>query len=106
MHTDTDKVKAVIKLSAPSNVAQVRSFLGLAGYYRKFIPNFATVALPLTMLTKKGISFTWGQAQIEVFATLKQALCSAPVLAYPQLDRPFILQTDAVRKPVKEPRHA
>ena len=95
VHTDMDKVKAVMKLSPPSNVEQVRSFLGLAGYYRKFIPNFATVALPLTMLTKKSIPFSWGQAQIEAFATLKQALCSAPVLAYPQLDRPFKLQTDA-----------
>ena len=69
--------------------------MGLAGYYRKFSPNFATVAAPLTDLTKKGSKFVWATPHQVVFSTLKQHLCSAPVLSYPQVDKDFVLQTDA-----------
>ena len=95
IHTDPAKIKAVFELSEPSNLEQVRSFLGLAGYYRKFIPNFATVAAPLTDLTKKGSKFVWATPQQSAFSTLKRYLCSAPVLSYPHLDKEFVLQTDA-----------
>ena len=95
IHTDPAKIKAVFELSEPSNLEQVRSFLGLAGYYRKFIPNFATVAAPLTDLTKKGSKFVWATPQQSAFSTLKRHLCSAPVLSYPHLDKEFVLQTDA-----------
>ena len=95
IQTDPAKIKAVFELSEPSNLEQVRSVLGLAGYYRKFIPNFATVAAPLTDLTKKGSKFVWATPQQSVFSTLKRHLCSAPVLSYPHLDKEFFLQTDA-----------
>ena len=95
IHTDPAKIKAVFELSEPSNLEQVRSFLGLAGYYRKFIPNFATVSAPLTDLTKKGSKFVWATPQQSAFSALKRHLCSAPVLSYPQLDKEFVLQTDA-----------
>ena len=95
IHTDPSKTKAVQNLPSPTTLEQLRSFLGLAGYYRKFIPNFATLASPLTALTKKGIPFTWTDSHQNSFLTIKDLLCSAPVLAYPNFDQPFILQTDA-----------
>ena len=74
---------------------KLRSFLGLAGYYRRFIPHFSSVAAPLTKLTEKSVQFKWDALQHESFSTLKRSLCEAPILAYPDFDRPFILQTDA-----------
>ena len=67
IHTDPAKMKAVLELSEPSNLEQVRSFLGLAGYYRKFIPNFATVAASLTDLIKKGSKFVLATPQQSAF---------------------------------------
>ena len=95
VHTDPDKIKAVSLLAEPQNVEQVRSFLGLAGYYRKFIPKFAMLAAPLVSLTKKGTKFHWSKEHSESFLVLKDLLCQAPVLAYPRFDHPFFLQTDA-----------
>ena len=95
IHTDPKKIEAVSKLPVPQNVEQVRSFLGLSGYYRRFIPKFATLAAPLVALTKKATKFLWTQKQQDAFLSLKEHLCDAPILAYPQLDQPFILQTDA-----------
>lgn len=95
VHTDPKKIKAVSELAPPKSVEQVRTFLGLAGYYRRFIPNFASLAVPLINLTKKGSKFRWDTAEQTSFISLKQLLCSAPVLAYPQFDKQFILQTDA-----------
>ena len=95
VHTDPSKIKAVQDLPPPTDLDKLRSFLGLAGYYRRFIPQFATMAAPLTELTKKGIPFKWTEQHQTAFETLRALLCSAPILAYPQFDRPFILQTDA-----------
>lgn len=95
IHTDPDKIKAVALLAEPKNVEQVRSFLGLAGYYRKFIPRFAMLAAPLVLLTKKGSTFHWSNEQSQAFLSLKDLLCKAPILAYPRFDKPFVLQTDA-----------
>ena len=95
VHTDPSKTKRAEELSAPSNLDSLRSFLGLAGYYRKFIPHFATVASPLTDLLKKNTIFSWTEKHEHAFSQLKTFLCSAPVLAYPRFDQPFILQTDA-----------
>ena len=95
IHTDPDKINAVASLQDPKNVEQVRSFLGLAGYYRKFIPNFATISAPLVNLTKKNTKFLWRDDHHEAFVKLKNLLCEAPILAYPQFDKKFILQTDA-----------
>ena len=95
IHTDPDKINAVASLQDPKNVEKVRLFLGLAGYYRKFIPNFATIPAPLVNLTKKNTKFLWRDDHHEAFVKLKNLLCEAPILAYPQFDKRFILQTDA-----------
>ena len=95
VHTDPAKIQAVSLIPEPLNVEHVRSFLGLARYYRRFIPNFATIAAPLVALTKKTTKFTWQDSQRHAFQTLKASLCNAPILAYSQLDQPFIVQTDA-----------
>lgn len=93
--TDLKKTEAVSAFTEPKNVVQLRSFLGLAGCYRRFIPNFSSIASPLVELTKKDCKFLWCTPQSEAFHILKSLLCQAPILAYPQLDQPFILQTDA-----------
>ena len=95
IQTDPKKIEAVASLEQPENVEQVRSFLGLAGYYRNFIPNFATLSAPLVQLTKKGSKFLWTSSQEHAFLQLKSLLCSAPILAYPQFNKRFFLQTDA-----------
>ena len=76
-------------------MSELRIFLGKIGYYRKFIPDFATVASPLFLLEEKGRNFVWSNDCQRSFDTLKQALCEAPVLAYPRFDLPFIQDTDA-----------
>ena len=95
VHTDPKKIKAVSELDPPKTVEQVRTFLGLAGYYRRFIPNFASLSAPLVSLTKKNTKFHWGAQENNAFQLLQTFLCSAPILAYPQFDKHFILQTDA-----------
>ena len=95
VHTDPQKTDIVSTLSTPPTIEHMRLFLGLAGYYRCFIPNFATIAAPLVRITKIGKQFCWGDKQQVAFAHLTELLCAAPILAYPRLDAPFILQTDA-----------
>ena len=93
--TDPEKVSAVKSWPAPTNVSELRVFLGKIGYYRKFIPDFATLASPLFQLEEKGRNFVWSSDCQRSFDTLKQALCEAPVLAFPRFDLPFILDADA-----------
>ena len=92
-----EKVEAIQQAARPQTKRQLRSFLGLANYYRKFVPNFAAVAVPLTDLTKKGEPNTlkWGEAQENAFRSLKGKLANVPILHLPDVDRPFILRTDA-----------
>ncbi|CAA7019723.1 unnamed protein product [Microthlaspi erraticum] len=92
--TDPSKVKAVADWPIPVNLKQLRGFLGLAGYYRRFVKNFGTIARPLTALTKKD-SFEWSEEALHSFKDLKRALCEAPVLALPLFDTPFVVETDA-----------
>lgn len=92
---DPAKVVAVQNLQAPRSVKEVRSFLGLAGYYRKFLARYASVAAPLTNLTKKDSKFIWTEECEQAFQTIKNLVSSAPVLQYPKFDREFILTTDA-----------
>lgn len=83
VHTDPAKLKAVQNIPAPTNVEKLRSLLGLASYYRRFIPQFSSVAAPLTKLTEKLVTFEWGALQQESFPRLKKSLCEVPILAYP-----------------------
>jgi len=92
---DMSKVKAIKTFPLPRNVRDVRSFLGLAGYYRSFIKDFAAISKPLTLLTRKDAKFNWSEPQQSSFDTLKEALTSDSVLAHPEFDKPFILSCDA-----------
>ena len=90
-----------IKVSErPQTKKQVRSFLGLTGYYRRFVPNYALIALPLTDLTWKGqpLRVQWGPAQENAFLSLKSILASPPILHLPDLEKAFIVRTDASEK--------
>jgi hypothetical protein len=87
-------IEAVEKLAAPRTPAQVRSFLGMAGYYRQYIFRFADVAAPISRLMREGEQWIWGEAQDQAFMMLKKALCEAPVLRYPDFGKEFVLRTD------------
>ena len=98
MEPDPAKTSAVCNWSTPSDTSNLRSFLGLASYYRRYIHNFAEIAAPLHQLTNKGVKFEWTPSCQLAFNHLKQKLTEAPVLAYPQFGpaaEQFILQTDA-----------
>jgi hypothetical protein len=94
---DPDKISAVVDWEKPKNVKEVRSFLGFASYYRRFIYHFSELAAPLTALTQKRVPFEWTDACDSAFQQLKKKLTEAPVLAYPSHDESdrFILDTDA-----------
>ncbi|XP_011686344.1 PREDICTED: uncharacterized protein LOC105449050 [Wasmannia auropunctata] len=92
---DPNKIQSVSAFPTPRNAKNIKQFLGLAGYYRRFIPNFSKIAKPLTDLLKKDAKFSWGSAHDEAFETLKDSLCSAPILQYPDFEKPFNLTTDA-----------
>lgn len=96
--TDPSKVDIIRHWPVPTSVKDVRSFLGLAGYYRKFVSNFGIISRPLTNLLKKGVIFVWTSEHDIAFCTLKEALVSAPVLALPDLTKPFVIETDASDK--------
>ena len=92
-----DNVEKIKQAPRPKTKKELRSFLGLVGYYREFIPNFAAIAVPLTDLTKKGQAnvVLWGEAQEKAYLALKQHLTSEPILKLPDITKPFILRTDA-----------
>ena len=89
-----DKVEAITKLPRPTNPSEVRSFIGMATYYCKFLDHYSHVKRPLTELTKKEVKWAWGAAEEEAFQRIKKMLVSAPVLRNPDWSRPFILHTD------------
>ena len=92
---DPEKINSIASWPDPKNATEVRSFLGLAGYYRRFIPDFSTVASPLTNLTRKRTKYVWTPVHQAAFNKLKQLLTTAPILAYPDNHSEFILDTDA-----------
>ena len=92
---DPDKVEAVRTWPTPTNLTETRAFVALAGYYRKHIAGFSTIARPLHELTKKNVAFFWGAEQEAAFRSLKERLTSAPVLAMPEDLGLYVLDTDA-----------
>ena len=95
VRTDSDKTKAIRAIRPPKSKDEVRSFTAMANYYRRFVRNFASLASPLYDLLKKHVHFKWTQVEQHAFDRLKEALCSDPVLAFPDHNRPFIVHTDA-----------
>ena len=95
IHTLDSKIKAVNNFPTPTTTENVRSFLGLCGYYRAFIKGFSSLAAPLNSLLKKDTPFHWDAAQENSFMKLKFALTHAPVLVFPDYTKPFIIYTDA-----------
>ncbi|GKC32604.1 putative reverse transcriptase domain-containing protein [Tanacetum coccineum] len=95
IHVDPSKIEAVKNWKAPTTSSEVRSFLGLAGYYRRFIANFSKIAKPLTSLTQKNQKYEWGGKEEEAFQTLKNNLCDAPILSLPDGIEDFVVYCDA-----------
>ena len=81
---DPTKMEAVLNWNRPKNVSEIRSFLGLAGYYRRFVKDFSRKAVPLTQLTRKGVKFEWNDEREQAFIELKNHLTSATVLIIPE----------------------
>jgi hypothetical protein len=92
---DPSKVQEVMDWKSPTTVHEVRSFLGLAGYYRRFIPDFSKIAKPMTSLLQKDHKFTWIEECEAAFSTLQKLLTTAPVLAQPDIEKPFDVFCDA-----------
>jgi len=90
-----ETVKSVKQYTTPKCVRDVKAFIGLASFYRRLVPKFAELAKPLTMLTRKDEQFSWDPLQQQAFDSMKEMLCTAPVLAHPNLGLPFTLTTDA-----------
>jgi hypothetical protein len=92
---DPSKVRDILEWEPPKSVHQVRSFLGLAGYYRRFIPSFSKISKPITELLKKGTKYVWSKECDEAFQTLKKLLTTLPVLAQPDIAKHFDVYCDA-----------
>ncbi|GJV41482.1 reverse transcriptase domain-containing protein [Tanacetum coccineum] len=98
IHVDPAKIEAIKDWTSPKSPTEIRQFLGLAGYYRRFIEGFSKIAKPMTKLTQKKVKFVWGDKQEAAFQLLKQKLCSAPILALPEGSEDFIAYCDASKK--------
>jgi hypothetical protein len=96
--TDPTKIADIQNWPIPTCVKEVRSFLGLAGYYRRFVKNFGSLARSLIELLKKRVVFAWTSTTEQAFQAMKKALTSALVLAFPNFSQPFVVETDASNK--------
>nr|GFB48938.1 putative reverse transcriptase domain-containing protein [Tanacetum cinerariifolium] len=90
IHVDPTKIESVKDWASPKTPTEVHQFLGLVGYYRRFIGGFSKITKPMTKLTRKKVNFVWGDKQEAAFQLLKQKLCSAPILALPKGSEDFI----------------
>lgn len=95
LKVDNEKIKAIQEWPTPTTINNVRSFHGLASFYRRFVKDFSTIAAPLTSVIKKNSAFSWGEAQEEAFRKLKDSLTNAPVLVLPNFDKMFEIECDA-----------
>ncbi|GKE84542.1 putative reverse transcriptase domain-containing protein [Tanacetum coccineum] len=98
IHVDPAKIESIKYWASPKTPTEIRQFLGLAGYYRRFIEGFSKIAKSMTKLTQKGFKFDWGDKQEAVFQLIKQKFCSAPILALPEGSEDFIVYCDALIK--------
>jgi hypothetical protein len=98
IEVDPSKIEAVVKWERPTNVHEIRSFLGLAGYYRRFVEGFSALSRPLTALTKKNTRYVWSDECEASFQELKRRLVTAPVLALPSDREGFVVYSDASHK--------
>ena len=92
---DSSKIEAVSRWTRPKNASEIRSFLGLAGYYRRYVEDFSRIAAPLTALTRKGIKYEWTEKCERSFQELKKRLTSAPILMLPEGSEDFVIFSDA-----------
>ncbi|GJV68219.1 putative reverse transcriptase domain-containing protein [Tanacetum coccineum] len=95
---DSGKIESIKDWASPKTPTEIRQFLGLAGYYRRFIEGFSKIAKSMTKLTQKGIKFDWGEKEENAFQLIKQKLCSAPILALPEGSEDFVVYCDASHK--------
>ena len=95
IESDSEKVRAVVDWPTPSNLTEVRAFVALASYYRRFVGSFAEIARPIHLLTQKYKPFIWGDAQQEAFEHLKHCLVTAPVVSLPRDEGRYVLNSDA-----------
>src|SRR3954466_3737137 len=95
IRTDPEKVAAMTKLPPPKNLPELRSAMGLFGYYRSYVPNFSKLAVPLYQLFKKGTLYQWNEECQDAYNRLKQAMTKAPVLMKLDFNKPFRVYTDA-----------
>jgi len=93
--TDSSKLAALADWPTPSPIKELRSFLGLAGYYRRFVRHFGIISKSLTNLLKKHVLFIWTLEHESAFQALKSTLCQSPVLALPSFSKPFTIDIDA-----------
>jgi hypothetical protein len=98
IHVDPAKIEAIKDCATPTTPTEIRQFLGLAGYYRRFIEGFSKIAKLLTKLTQKNVRFDWEDKAEEAFQLLKDRLCSAPILALPEGSEGFVVYCDASHK--------
>ena len=94
---DAQKIEAVTNYPIPKNLTEIRSFLGLTGYYRIFVQNFSKIATPFTNLTRKVTRYEWMEQCEEAFEELKKTPMSTPILALPTTDKDFVGYSDASR---------
>ncbi|GJZ45760.1 putative reverse transcriptase domain-containing protein [Tanacetum coccineum] len=102
IHVDLAKIESIKDWASPKTPTEIRQFLGLAGYYRRFIEGFSKIAKSMTKLTQKGIKFDWGEKEENAFQLIKQKLCSAPILALPEGSEDFVVYCDATQLKVHE----
>ncbi|GKF29072.1 putative reverse transcriptase domain-containing protein, partial [Tanacetum coccineum] len=95
IHVDLAKIESIKDWASPKTPTEIRQFIGLAGYYQRFIEGFSKIAKPMTKLTQKKVKFVWGDKQEAAFQLLKQNICSALILALPEGSEDFIAYCDA-----------